>query len=225
MSISRRFIPVLLSMILCFSGLTTLAIEQTSITAEIKTTGVVLSNSAYKTTINLVGEERQGDRIVAEHFDENSNLKKRTLYEFSFSVDMVFNDAKPSDYVRILWIDAKQNQRCEPALLLFNVVHVLDWADLAMIHSFMIQEYEGEIELVSNDFNYASGRLIAKVHGELPDISLYHPVLTVVDDEGYYYIQFLRDIEAKECLEFLVTFNNVIYVEPDVAVYATDDIN
>lgn len=94
----------------------------------------------------------------------------------------------------------------------------LDWQAFSEATSRMVREYAGKVVLDSDDNAFHSGRLIAKINGDLPDIATYHPVRVIRDTEDHFLIQFLSAREAEDCMLFLDQQDAVEYVEPDISV-------
>lgn len=184
---------------------------------------VVFSEEEYTATVCFEGEFKPEDMIIVEQYDKDEHAIWSREYEFTSCLELHFDNITPSDYIRVSLKDVNGIQKAGPSLILFNVIYTKDWLDLANAISYMNSEYLDLVEHVSGDVNYSCGRIIAKVVDNLPDISSFHPVFTVIDEENHYFIQFLRDIDAKECEQYLKTNENVIYVEPDNVMYSTED--
>lgn len=183
---------------------------------------VTLSKNVYTLLLSMEGDIKQEDQIIIDYCSKDEEHLIKKVYQCKSMLALDFTNVEPSDYVRIYWKDVKQNQRCEPLIVHFNVIYTLDLMDLTKAISMMNHNYEGKVELITNDPIYVNGRLIAKIQGELPDISMYRPEMIVIDDENHYYIQFLQDKDAMDCEQFLMNLDEVIYVEPDSLVNAVD---
>ena len=85
---------------------------------------------------------------------------------------------------------------------------------MASALAYMTHKYSGNI-IPDSSSGFESGRIIVKSRDKLPDISTFNPVLTVIDDEEHYFIQFSSAAEARACAQFLNTHPTVEYAEAD----------
>lgn len=105
-----------------------------------------------------------------------------------------------------------------------TVVLTSSWSEFANASSEMIQEYSTSVTISSADSKYPTGRLIVKTNDDLPDISQFRVAGIVRDPENHYLMQFLSDIDADDCANYLATISNVIYVEPDALTNGNNDV-
>lgn len=99
-------------------------------------------------------------------------------------------------------------------------VKAMGWEDFAGASAEIIKEYKSKVSVSDADSEYASGRLIVKVSGQLPDLSQFKVKVIVRDKDDHYLIQLDSDTEAEKCAKYLSGFSNVVYVEPDCSVTA-----
>ena len=184
---------------------------------------VTYSNESFICSFYLDGEMENGDQVIAEHCDADGTVKWSNILPAEEKMEITVSDADFSDCLQILWSDDEDEKRCESAIMPFNVFYTGDWMDLADVTVKMIDRYKEKIEIVTDDFKYASGRLIVKADGNLPDLSDFNPDMVVIDDEDHYYLQFVKDEDAIRCEEYLNTLANVEYVEPVVKDSATNN--
>ncbi|GEM_PF-2566216 len=105
-----------------------------------------------------------------------------------------------------------------------SVVLAASWNEFAAASCDMIQSYGPSVSISSADSEYPTGRLIVKTNGDLPDVSQFRVLAIVRDPENHYLLQFLSDVEASSCANYLATLPNVLYVEPDGFTNGNSDV-
>ena len=104
-----------------------------------------------------------------------------------------------------------------------KTIEALNFDDFSNATASMVAQYQEKVVEDDTSSTYASGRLIVKTNGELPDLSAYNVAMMIRDEEGHYLIQFDRASNARRCAEYLMTIKEIEYVEPDGFVMANLD--
>ena len=96
--------------------------------------------------------------------------------------------------------------------------------EFSKMFSQMLKDYAGKVEISDPSSVYASGRLIAKVKGDLPNIRSFHPACVLKDTYEHYIIQFMSDGDAERCAVYLNSLPETEYAEADGVLTADSDL-
>lgn len=176
---------------------------------------ISLIEGKYLCELSVTGFVPDGYRFTVVRYNKDGAVLETVYIDAAEKTQLCFEAADISDFCEISLTASDGSALCEPATLLLNRLRAPGWKDLADTLALLTKRYSGIIELNGSSLEYSSGRLIVKCSGELPDISDFNPEAVIMDDDSYYFIQFLSSDSAKACSEYLSGFSCVQYSEPD----------